>query len=821
MTLVDTGTAWMFQAYVAGMLLQDIRFGLRTALKNKGVTGLAVVCLAIGIGLNTMMFSVTDGVLIQPLPYRQPDRIVELTLNNKERGIRRNNLSWLELQDFRDRARSFAVMGGLQYRNFTVSDGGDPDRYSGAAVGHELFSAVLGRPPQLGRDFTAEDDRQGAEPVVLISDDVWQRRYNRDPAIVGRSVLINSRPHTVIGVMPPRFRFPENQSLWVPLAEFAYTQRRDQRLIQPFVRLKDGVSLEQARRDTDAAAASIAEAFADTNKGWGASLRTMREWAIPTDVSLIIWTMMGAVTMVLLIACFNVANLMLARASTRSREMSIRSALGAGRGQILRQLLTESVLVGLLSVPLGILCAAGGLKLMDMSIPPDQIPYFIHWSLNVRALLYAVVVAGLTGIVFGLAPALQASKSDLQEALKEGGRGTAGAGRPWIRNTLVVAEVALSLLLLIGASLFTRSFLQLQRANGGFDTAPLMTLRYYMPNEIYTTPELKTQRTEDVIHRVEALPGVQAAFASNMVPLDGGGEYRNLDIDGHPSEKGREPGAEFMGVTPHMMKTLGLTLRRGRELTETESFTRAPYAVVNDAMAKKFWPNEDPLGRRFRVVDGDQGWFTVVGIAPDYRHGELDNTDPIEPCAYVSFAFGAFANTGLIVRAAGDPASLAAPLRGALRASDPKMALFNVRTMEEVRKRGYWQFFLFGWMFSLFGGIALALAAIGVYGVLSYSVAQRTQEIGVRVALGASRGDVLKLVVVQGLRLALAGVFIGAVGSFFVTPIIQSELVNVSATDPASFIGVSVFLTAVAFLASYVPARRATAVDPLVALRAE
>jgi len=803
------------------MLFQDIRFGLRTALKNKGVTALAVVCLAIGIGLNTMMFSVTDGVLIQPLPYKDPDRIVALYTANKEQGIRRGNFSLLEVQDWRERTRSFSAIATLQYRNFTVSDGGDADRYLGAAVSHQLFS-LLGVPPQLGRDFRADDDRHGAEPVVLLSDDLWRRRYNADPSIVGRAIQVNSRPHTVIGVMPPKFKFPENQYLWLPLEEFVYAPSpRGNRGLATFGRLKDGVSLEQARADADAAAASLAQAFPDTNKGWGANVWAMRDWAIPKDVSLIIWTMMSSVTMVLLIACFNVANLMLARASTRSREMSIRTALGAGRGQILRQLLTESVIVGLLSVPLGILCAKGGLKLMDMSIPPDDIPYFIQWSLDVRALLYATVVAGLTGIAFGIVPALQASKPDLQEGLKDGGRGMTGGGRTWIRNVLIVAEVALSLLLLIGASLYTRSFVQLKQANGGFDTKPLMTLRYYMPNEIYTTPELKAQRTEDVLARVEALPGVHAAFASNMVPLDGGGDYRNVEIDGHPSEKGREPGVEFIGVSPHMLKTLGLTVRHGRALTDAESFAKTPYAVVNEAMVKKFWPTEDPLGRRFKIVSGDEGWFTVVGVVPDYRHGELDNTDPIDPCAYVSYAYGAFANTGLTVRAAGDPASLVAALREAIRASDPKIALFNVRTMEEVRSRGYWQYFLFGWMFSLFGGIALVLAAIGVYGVLSYSVAQRTQEIGVRVALGASRMDVLKLVVVQGVRLAVVGVVIGVVGSFFVTPIIQSELINVSAKDPASFVGVSLFLTAVAFVASYVPARRATAVDPLVALRAE
>jgi len=802
------------------MLIQDVRFGLRTSLKNKGVTGLAVVCLAIGIGLNTMMFSVVDGVLVHPLPYQDPDTILVIRTTQKESGATRDSLSWLELQDWKERARSFSAVAAVQYRSFTISDGGDSDRYSGAAISHELFP-LLGERPQLGRGFSADDDRQGGEPVVLISDDLWKRRYNADPSIVGRVIQVNSRPHTVIGVMQPRFRFPENQYLWLPLAQYGVTQKRDIRGLMTFARLKEGVTLEQARTDNDAVAAGVAAAFPETNAGRGASLETMYKWAIPDDVTLIVLTMMGAVTMVLLIACFNVANLMLARASSRSREMSIRTALGAGRGQILRQLLTESVIVALFSVPLGLACAAGGLKLMDMSIPPDDIPYFIHWSLNLRSLLYSIAVAAVTGIVFGLAPAIQASKADLSEGLKEGGRGATG-GRPWLRNTLVIAEVALSLLLLIGASLFVRSFLNLQLASGGFEAGPLMTMRYYMANEQYATPESKVQRTEDILRRVEALPGVQAAFASNLVPLSGGGGFSRIVIEGRPSEPGKEPGVGVTAVSPHMLEALGLSVIRGRALTATEAMTRTPYAVVNQAMVKRFWPNDDPIGRRFRTLDENAGtWFTIVGVAPDFRHGELDNADPIDPCAYVSFAYGAFPNTGLTIRVAGDPGLIAAPAREAIRASDPRMAVFQAATMKELRQRGYWQYFLFGWMFSLFGGIALLLAAIGVYGVLSYSVAQRTQEIGVRMALGAGRGDVLKLVVIQGIRLAIAGVVIGVVGSFFVTPIIKSELVNVSPTDPLSFIGVSIFLTSIAFVASYVPARRAMAVDPLVALRAE
>jgi putative ABC transport system permease protein len=802
-------------------LLRDIRFGLRTARNNKGVTAVAIACLAIGIGLNTMMFSVTDGVLVQPLPYTNPDRIVLIHTTDRSQGIQRGALSSLDLRDWKEQARSFSAVAGLATRNLTVSEGaGETDRYSGAAIDAGLFP-LLGKSAQLGRAFSAADDRPGAPAVVLISDDLWQRRYNGDPATIGRTIIVNSVPHTVIGVMPPHFQFPANAYLWIPLGELPPSENRAVRWLEVFARLRDGVTLDQARGEANTIAANFAAAYPDSNRNVGAYIRTLRDWAIPSDVTLIILTMMGSVTMVLLIACFNVANLMLARASARSREMAVRSALGAGRSQILRQLLTESILVGVASVPLGLSCAKGGLVLMDRSIPPGQIPYYIHWSVDARTLLYSIAIAVVTGVVFGLAPALQASRVDLQEAMKEGGRGTTG-GRAWLRNALVVAEVALSLLLLVGASLFVRSFLNLRQAAVGFDTAPLMTLRFFMPNEKYTTSDAKTRRVEDVMRRLEGVPGVEAAFASNMIPLGGGGGFRNIVIDGRSYEKGKEPGIEFTGVTSHMLKTLGLPMVRGRDFTDTEGVTRTQVAIVNQAMAKKFWPGEDAVGRRFRTTDDrDGGWFTIVGIAPDYSRDVRDGSTGVDPCAFVAYPIDATANTGLTIRVSGDPALVTGPAREAIRASDPTTAVFQVATMNEVKTRGYWQYFLFGWMFSLFGGVALLLAAIGVYGVLSYSVEQRTQEIGVRMALGADRRAVLKLVIVQGLRLALVGVAIGVVGSYFVTPVIQTQLVDVSPSDPLSFAGVAIFLTSVALVASYVPARRAMGVDPLVALRAE
>jgi putative ABC transport system permease protein len=805
-------------------LLQDIRFGLRTALKNKGVTGMAIACLAIGIGLNTMIFSVTDAVLIHPLPFPDLNRLVVIHSTQPKNGIRREGLSWLDLLDWKERAKSFSAMAAVQFRQVTVGDGsGDTDRYAGAAVSANMFS-LIGASPQIGRTFTDADDRQGGEPVVVISDALWIRRYSRDPNILGRVVQINTKPHTVIGVMAPRFQFPENQYLWLPLAQNAVSQQRAARNMTVFAKIRETVTYDQARQEADAIAADLAKTFPDSNDGWGAYLERIYDWAIPSDVTLIVLTMMGSVTMVLLIACFNVANLMLARAAARSREMAIRTALGAGRRRILRQLLTESVFVALCSVPLGLLCAKGGLTLMDMSIPQGEIPYFLQWAINGRAFAYSIAVAALTGIVFGLAPAIQASRADLQEAMKDGGRGSAGSTRVWLRNGLVVGEVALSLVLLIGASLFVRSFVNLRQATIGFDTTPLLTLRFFMPPERYATPDSKQRRVEDVLRRVEALPGVQAAFASNMVPLDGGGGATRIVIAGHPVEKGKEPQIGFIGVSAHMLRTLGLQVARGRELADTESLTKAPFAVINQTMAKRFWPTDDALGRTFQTMTlnpADSVTFTVVGIAPDIRQRETDETDPISPTAYVAYPFGITPNTGLTIRATGDPLTIATPVRAALRDADSSIAVFQMQSMDELRRRGYWEYFLFGWMFSLFGGIALLLAAIGVYGVLSYAVEQRTQEIGVRVALGASRGNVLSLVVSHGVRLAAVGVVVGLIASYFVMPVIESQLVKVSPTDPLSFIGVSIFLTAIAIVASYVPARRATAVDPLVALRAE
>jgi putative ABC transport system permease protein len=804
------------------MFLQDLRYALRTLIKNRGFTAVAVVCLSLGIGVNAAIFSLFDGVVLQPYPYPDASRIVVFRGVNPRLHISRGSMTYLDYKDIRESTKSFAALEAFDYRSLTIDDRfGEPEQYRGSAISHGLFE-LLGAVPVVGRSFRVEDDRPGAEPVVLLSDDVWARRYNRDRAVIGRAINVSGLPATIIGVMPPRFAFPETQQLWIPLAMYSGAMTRSNRGMQVFGRLQPGASIDQAQSEFAAIASRLAAAYPKEDQDWSVAVHPLREWMLPPQIELMLFTMMCAVTLVLLIACSNVANLLLARASVRHREISIRSALGAGRWRIVRQLLTESLLIGLISAPLGILIAWAGIHLLDSSMPVDAIPYFIHWSLDGRALAYTVGISLLTGIVFGLAPALQAARPNLQDSLKEGGRGAAGGQRSRLRSGLVIVQVSLSLVLLVGASMFMRSFINLQTASLGFDTAPLMTMRFYMTGVKYEAPNARAQRVDDIVRRVEALPGVQGAFASEFIPLGDGGGSSPMVVEGKPVDPGKEPRARFVGTSPHLRQTLRLALMRGRDFTEAENTARASVALINHEMAERLWGGEDPIGRRFRrAPDAPHDWLTVVGVVADFSHNQPNVEEPSSPAAYVPYGFDPAASTGLTIRVAGNPAAITSAVREQIRASDASLPIFQINTMEELRALSFWQDRLFGAMFSVFGGVALILASVGVYGMMSYSVLQRTQEIGVRVALGASSHDVLRLVMGQGFKLAGVGVVIGLGGAVLAARQIQSILYNVTATDPVSLIGVSLFLALTACLASYVPARRAMAVDPLVALRRE
>ena len=799
-------------------LLQDIRYAFRTLSRSRMFALIAVACLAIGIGVNTTLFSVTNAILLRPFAFTDPERLVVLeevnTRNNGTAGV-----AWPNLVDWQTQSKAFSDIGAVQGRSMTLANVDEPERLEGSAISWNLFP-MLGVKPALGRLIRADEDKPGGDRVVLLSDGLWQRRFGRDPTIVGKTLMLNEVAYTVIGVMEPRFKFPEQSELWVPLRENEGQLSRGAKNLFTFGRISPGVTIEGARTALTQVSARLATEYPENNT-WTAKLRPLRDVFIPGDVKLITLTMMGAVTFVLLIACANVANLMLARATARSREIAIRSALGAGRHRIVRQLLTESLILAVVGGALGIPLAAWGLKLIDAGIPAtDALPYYIEWSLDRATLIYTVVISVVTGLLFGLAPAVQAASGSLQEALRDGARGSgSGVRKNRLRNSLVIAEIALSLVLLVGASLFVRSFLSLQNTSAGFETTSIMTTRFYMQGSRYDSLGLRAQRAEDIVQRVEALPGVQSAFVSGLIPATGGAGGGGLVIEGRAIQKGDEPFGLYAGISAHFFSTLGVRLVSGRMFTDAEARDSTPVAIINQTMAKRMWPGADPLGHRFRYANDSTGlWFTVVGLAPDIANDDLDNKEP-ESFAYLPLRFGVWRGLGLVVRTAGEPAAITPALRRAVRDADPTLALYEINTMEKVRQLGFWQYGLFGSMFSVFGVIALLLAAIGVYGVISYSVSQRTQEIGVRVALGARRVDVLRLVVGQGMRLAGIGLGIGLVGALGITRVVRTLLFGVTPTDPLSFGMITLFLVTVAALASWIPARRATAVDPIIALR--
>jgi putative ABC transport system permease protein len=803
-------------------LVQDLRYAGRMLARSPGFTALVVLCLALGIGVNSTIFSLVDTIAIRPLPFHDPERLVDLHSTHAANGIDFSDVSYLDLLDWRARSRAFADVGASAGRSLTLSDRGEPERFNGTLVTWNLFP-MLGVEPMLGRQIRPEEDSPGGPRVVLLSHGVWQRRYAADPAIIGRTITVDGNATTVIGVMPPRFQFPGKAEIWLPLTPFEFASPRTARSLEVFARRRPDWTFEAARRDIAAVGERLAQEVRD-DQGWGASAQALRDAMVPSDIRLMVMTMMGAVTLVLLIACANVANLLLARATVRGREMAVRAALGAGHGRIARQLLTESVLLALGSAPLGVAVAYVGLRWLTASIPPqNQPPYYIDWSMNPRVVLYTGLIAIATGLLFGLAPASHAARHNLHDALKDRGASTGGAGRHRLRAALVVAEMGLAVVLLVGAALFIRSFVNLEHARAGLDSSRLMTLRFFMSGGAYDAPEAMSRRVDDIVRRVESLPGVASAFASNMVPFASGGSDGGAVPDPSPFQAGQEPNVRRFGVTPHLLKTLGVPIVAGRDFTDAEGGTRAGVAIVNTVFAKRLWPDKVVVvGERFRLVeDPGRQWITVVGVVGDFRLFTVRDGKP-PPYAFLPYPYDAARNTGLTIRVtSGPPAGVAGAVRQEIRRSDPTLPIFRVETGDEVRLDSFFEDRIFGWMFAIFGVVALTLASIGVYGVLSYSVSQRTSEIGVRMALGASRPQVFGLVIAQAARLAGAGILCGIAGALVVTRIVASFLYNVAPTDPISFGATALFLALVAVAASCVPARRATAVDPMIALRAE
>ncbi len=801
----------------------DLRYGVRMLWKNKGFTAVAVIALALGIGANSAIFSVVNTVLLRPLPYREPERLVMVWEDNSKIGYPRDTPAAANYADWRDQSTVFEGMAATADLSLNLTGAGEPERFDGKRVSANFFS-LLGVEPQLGRGFLPEEDVPGANKVVVLSHGLWQRRFGSDRGLVGKSITLNGEGYTVVGVMPSDFQFmSQDVGMWVPIA---FTQQqaasRGNHYLKVVARLKPGVTVERAQAEMSTIAARLQQQYPEQNTDLGATVVSLHEEVVG-DIRPALLVLLGAVGFVLLVACANVANLLLARAAVRQKESALRTALGASRLRLVRQFLTESVLLAALGGIVGLLLSVWGVTLLKSFIP-ENISQVKAIAVDSRVLGFTILVTLVTGLIFGLAPALQASKFNLNETLKEGGRDAAAArGGNLIRSILVVAEVAVSLVLLVGAGLLINSFMRLRSVDPGFRTDKLLTMSVVLPQQKYPDHARRTAFYTDMIHRVEALPGVRSAGVTNWVPLVLQGDSIGVTVEGQPAPVGKMPIIVTRVVSPHYFGTMGIQLLEGRVFEEGRDRVDSPCVlVVGESVARKYWPGESALGKRISpgTPESEEDWCQVAGVVKDVR--QFDLTSEVRPQMYLTYEqAGFFAPRHLVVSTEGDPLALAGTVRKTVWEVDRDQPVSNVNTMEGVLAESIARQRFSTLLLGVFAGVALVLAAVGIYGVMSYSMAQRTREIGIRMALGAQKWDVLKLAVGQGLKLVAIGVGLGLVGAFALTRVMTSLLFNVSATDPATLVTISLVLVAVALLASYIPARRAAKVDPLIALRYE
>ncbi len=803
------------------ILLQDLRYGARMLVQKPGFTLIAVITLALGIGANTAIFSVVNALLLRPLPFDNLDRIVAVFERTSDAP--RNEAAAANYFDWQAQQSVFEHIGMYRWWGANLTGVEMPERVQGFLITASLFD-VLGARPALGRGFTPEEEQPGQDRVVILNHGFWQRRFGGDPGIIGRAVSLDGVTRTVVGVMPPEYNYPPGGEILAPLA--LTPQQKQSRRNHTYLgvaRLKPGVSLEQARADMDTIAARLEQQYPQTNTGWGAAVFPLLDHTV-REYRQALLVLLGAVGFVLLIACANLANLMLVRATGREKEIAIRAALGAHRRRIIRQLLTESVVLAVIGGAMGSLLALWGAETLKSAMPDWFAPFIPGWmkiGIDAQALVFTLALSLLTGVAFGLAPALAASRPDLNATLKEGGKSSASFHRRRLRSALAIAQIAISLVLLVGAGLMVKSFLRLITTDPGFNPENVLTMELLLQRARYGEEAQRGDFFRRLLERVEALPGVETAGVVSHLPLGGSNASAGFLIEGRPEPP---PGQGFDGryrvCSPRYFEALGIRLLRGRAFTEQDQEGAMPVVIVNDTLARRHWPNDDAVGNRIRFT-GDPArnpWMTIIGVVRDVKH-TLDGE--VRPEYYLPHAQDAWGSMSLVVRAKAEPMALAPAIRNEVRALDNDQPVFLIRTMEQVRAQSVLVQRFAAVALGLFAALALILAMVGIYGVMSYAVAARTHELGIRLALGARPGDVLRLVLRQGLTQTLVGVAIGLTAAFALTRLMSRLLFAVSATDPLTFVVTPLLLTLVALLAALVPARRAMKVDPMVALRYE
>lgn len=807
--------------------LQDLRYSFRTFIKSPGFTAVAVIALGLGIGANTAIFSVVNALLLKPLPYKDADRLVLIWHAYPKLNLDQASISAPSYIEYRDMTSSFEQVATATEWNVNLTGGGEPERLQGARISYNLFS-TLGVQPFQGRSFLAEEDQPGRNNVVVLSYGLWQRRFGGDPKIVGQTITLDGASYDVLGVMPAGFVFMIEVDLFTPIAftpeQLAATNHGNEYLIG-VARLKPGVTFAQASADLESVADQLRPQFYGPN--WGITLVPLREQLVGSFRSALL-ILLGAVGCVLLIACANVANLLLARASSRQKEIAVRTALGASRMRIVRQLLTESVLLASLGGAFGLLLAFVGIRALVLGVPEDITGFIVGWkdiNLSAPVLAFTLGVSMLTGVVFGLVPALRASRPDLNESLKEGGRGgTEGRRNNLVRASLVVVEVAVALVLLIGAGLLIRSFVRLQQVSPGFNPSNVLTMQLSLPRSKYGEKPQLAAFFQQVVERVQNLPGVSSAAVGNNIPMGNQGWNSSFAIEGLQVAPGEpSPHGDPHMITTDYFKTMGIPLFRGRYFTDADSKDSLPVAIIDETLAEQYWPDEDPIGRRLAAFfDGPRGqlnWRQIVGVVGHVKQYGLDGKTKVQ--YYFPQSQSPQRDTYLLVRTAGEQPNMISAIRGAIDSVDRDQPIYRVMKMEDIVANSALQRRVSMFLLGIFAAVALVLAAVGIYGVMAYSVTQRTHEIGIRMALGAQQKNVLGLVVRHGMVMTLIGVGLGLGGAFAVTRVMASLLFGVSAHDPLTFVGIPLLLGAVALLACFVPARRATKVDPMIALRYE